>query len=193
FPSSAVCFIYVLLSGFLVAGTGCQKKSGAPAPGGLPGEDLSGLTYTDIPGATEQYARQLGPNGEVQIEGFMKDGQKTGMWIQYTPEGDVELINHYVNGQLEGTALRMTFRNQVDLRTHYRQGKLHGPYLAYKFGKVIESRNYEDGMLHGLYQIYDERTFQVKQEMEYKHDKLDGYFRYYNEAGAVTLEYEYKD
>lgn len=194
FPMSAACCMYVCLSAFLFVSSGCQPQGdSSAATGGLPGEDLSGLTYTEIPGATEQYARQLGPNGDVQIEGFMKDGKKTGMWIQYTPEGDVELINHYVNGQLEGTALRMTFRNQVDLRTNYRQGKLHGPYLAYKFGKVIESRNYADGMLHGPYRIYDERTFQVKQEMEYKHDKLDGYFRYYNEAGAVTLEYEYKD
>jgi antitoxin component YwqK of YwqJK toxin-antitoxin module len=166
----------------------------AVTPVGLPGEDLSRLAYADIAGSETQYARQIdSTTGAVQIEGFMKNGKKTGMWIQYTPEGDIQLINHYVDGQLEGVALRMTFRNQVDLRSTYRRGKLDGPYTAYRFGKIVEERMYKDGMLHGPYKIYDDRTFKIKQDMNYANDKLDGLFRYYNEEGAVTVEYTYKN
>lgn len=173
---------------------GCQSSGTHATPEGLPGEDLSLLTYEDIAGSDVRYARQVDTlTGHVQIEGFMKDGKKTGMWIQYSPEGDIQLINHYVDGQLEGVALRMTFRNQVDLRSTYRRGQLNGPYTLYKFGKVVEERQYKDGLLDGPYKIYNDRTFTLKQEMNYKADKLDGHFRYYNEDGVVTLEYVYKD
>ena len=40
---------------------------------------------------------------------------------------------------------------------------------------------------------FDERTFKLKQEVEYKNGLQDGYFRYYDEEGNVTLEYEYKE
>lgn len=179
----------------LLLAAGCQSSGGKePEAVGLPGEDMSVLVYEDIPGSDVRYARQIDSlTGQVQIEGFMKNGRKTGMWIQYGPEGDILLINHYVDGDMEGVALRMSFRNQVDLRSNYRRGKLNGPYTLYKFGKVVEERQYKDGLLDGPYKIYNDRTFTLKQEMNYKADKLDGYFRYYNEDGTVTLEYVYKD
>ncbi len=188
----AQMFMLALGLAWVIACKPAVEKAATPA--GLPGEDLSGLTYAEIPGSETQYARQIDTTtGVVQIEGFMKNGKKTGMWIQYSPEGDIQLINHYVDGELEGVALRMTFRNQVDLRSTYRKGKLDGPYTAYRFGKIVEERIYKDGMLNGPYKIYDERTFKIKQEMNYVNDKLDGYFRYYNEEGAVTVEYTYKN
>lgn len=180
----------------LLAGLGsCQHAARkADTPQGLPGEDLSLLRYEKIPGSDVQYARQIDSlTGQVQIEGYTLNGRKTGMWLQYSPEGDIQLINHYADGLLEGVALRMTFRNQVDLKSTYKRGQLDGPYTAYRFGKIIEERHYKNGLLDGPYKIYDQRTFTLKQEMSYKADKLDGYFRYYNEDGAVTLEYVYKD
>lgn len=170
-------------------------KPGAEAPAKVTGtgsDDMSGLVLEDIPGSKVKYARQINAQGQVEIQGFVEDGKKTGQWIQYGPEGDIILINNYIDGLLEGTAMRMTFRNQVDLKLNYKQGKLDGPWVSYKFGKIIEERQYANDKLEGVAKTYDERTFKVKQEVQYKDGLQDGYFRYYDEAGNITLEYQYK-
>lgn len=160
---------------------------------GSGGEDMTGLKTESIAGSSISYARQYDANGLLQIEGFIENGKKTGMWIKYTPEGEIELINNYVNGLLEGAAMHMTFRNQVDLLSNYKQGFLEGKWTQYRFGKPIETRDYKAGKLDGVVRIFEQRDFTLKQEMYYKEDKLDGPFRYYNSSGQVTLEYTYKN
>lgn len=155
--------------------------------------ELKDMILEPIPGSTIQYARQMGTAGNLEIEGFVENDKKTGMWIEYTPDGDILLINNFVNGLLEGNAMRMTFRNQVDLKLNYKQGKLNGPWTSYKFGKIIEERNYKNDKLDGIAKTYDERTFKLKQEVQYKDGVQDGFFRYYDEEGNITLEYEYKN
>jgi len=155
--------------------------------------DLANMVMEAIPGTSKQYARQMDAVGNVEIVGFVEDGKKTGMWVQYTPERDIALINHYVNGLLEGTSMRMSFRNQVDLKLNYKQGKLDGPWTAFKFGKVIEQRTYVNDKLEGTATTYDDRTFKLKQEVQYKNGLQHGFFKYYDENGNVTLEYEYKN
>ena len=182
----------LMLSLMTLIYTSCKKETAA-APAAEASGDLAGLQMEDIPGSNIKYARQFTSEGVLQIEGFVENGKKTGMWIEYTPEGDIVLINHYVNGQLEGTAMRMSFRNQVDLRLNNKHGKLDGPWTAYKFGKVVETRNYKDDKLDGVTRTYDDRTFKLKQEVQYKNGVQDGYFRYYDEDGNVTLEYQYKN
>lgn len=171
-----------------------EKQATAPAgeKSALPA-DLAGFTIEDIPGADMKYARKINGAGILEIEGFLLNNKKTGQWIQYGPEGDIGLINHYVEGELEGAAMRMTYRNQVDLKSNYRQGVLHGPWVSYKFGKKIEERNYNLGRLDGPVRTYDDRTFKLKQEAFYKNGKQDGAWRYFDENGNVTVEYEYKD
>jgi len=52
----------------------------AATPAVLPGEDLSGLTYAEIPGSETQYARQIDTSTcVVRIEGFYKYGNWRGM------------------------------------------------------------------------------------------------------------------
>jgi antitoxin component YwqK of YwqJK toxin-antitoxin module len=164
---------------------GTSKKSKS-------GEDLSGLVLEAIPGTTVQYARQIDSSGFVQIEGYLDGGKKTGQWIEYQPDGDIMRINNYVNGMLEGTAMKMTYRNQVDLKLRYHQNEMDGPYTAFKFGKIIEERNYKAGKLDGTVKVYDDRAFKLKQETQFKDGLQDGYLRYYDDSGNVTLEYIYK-
>lgn len=156
-------------------------------------DDISGLIREKIPGTSIESAKQLNAQGMVEIEGYLDGNQKTGQWIKYSPDGDILLINNYVNGLLEGVVMSMTFRNQVDLKTTYKQGKLNGPYTAFKFGKIIEERNYVEGKLEGTTKVYDQKTFKVKQETQFKNGLQDGYLRYYDEVGNVVLEYEYKN
>lgn len=189
-----------LIAFFCLAGTILSFQACKDAAQSQPGSknndlptDLQGLALEDIPGSDIKYARQINASGAVEIEGFVLNNKRTGMWIQYGTNGDIGLINHYVDGKLEGVVLRMTYRNQVDLKSTYKQGELDGPWTSYKFGKVIEERMYKQGKLDGLVKLYDDRTFKVKQEAQYKNGVQDGYFRYYDEDGNVTLEYEFKN
>ena len=186
--------ILLTMSIITLSAASCKEgeQKAAEAPAKAKG-DLAGMVMEPIPGSTLQYARQMNPQGALQIEGYVDGDKKTGMWIEYTPEGDIALINHYVNGLLEGTSMRMSFRNQVDLRLNYKEGKMDGPWTAYKFGKVIEQRFYKKDKLEGVAKTYDDRTFKLKQEVEYKDGVQDGFFRYYDEEGNVSLEYQYKN
>jgi antitoxin component YwqK of YwqJK toxin-antitoxin module len=196
-PRFTLHFFFLIMLAVMMEMTACKPSDKAkPAAAssdnsGMPA-DISGMTFEDIPGTDTKYARQMTASGAVEIEGFVRNNQKTGQWIQYGAEGDIGLINNYVDGQLEGVAMRMIYRNQVDLKSNYHLGVLNGPWVQYKYGKKIEERNYLNGKLEGSVKVYDERTFKLKQETEYKDGLQDGFFRYYDENGNVTLEYEYK-
>lgn len=186
-------FSILIFSLIIVSASSCESsKSEAKGKAETGTGDLAGLVFEDIPESTVKYARQVSAAGQVEIEGFVENGKKIGQWIQYTPEGDIALINNYIDGLLEGTAMRMTYRNQVDLKTTYHRNMLNGPWTSYKYGKIIEQRNYVNDKLDGVVKTFDERTFKLKQEVQYKNGLQDGYFRYYDEEGNVTLEYEYK-
>lgn len=186
--------ILLVISIITLTASSCKPGTGSTADTSGQGDgDLAGMVMEDIPGSNIQYARRLDAGGNIHLEGFVENGKKTGQWIEYGSEGDIALINHYVNGLLEGTAMRMAFRNQVDLKVTYKQGKMNGPWTSYKFGKVVETRLYKNDKLDGTSKTFDDRTFKLKQEVEYKDGLQDGFFRYYDEDGNVTLEYEYKN
>jgi antitoxin component YwqK of YwqJK toxin-antitoxin module len=181
--------IPLILSSMVFILPSCKQS----APKGEAGTgDLSGMVLEDIPGSTIQYARQIDTISKLRNEGFIENGKKTGQWIEYNAQGEISWIKSYVNGKLEGTVMRMTFRNQVDLMLNYKQDVQDGPWTSYKFGKVIEQRNYKAGKLDGTVLTYDDRTFNLRQEVQYKDGLQDGYFKYYDDEGNVTLEYEYK-
>jgi antitoxin component YwqK of YwqJK toxin-antitoxin module len=178
----------------LLIGYACKPsadKTAAAAPASE--DDISGLVREKIPGTPIEYARQFNAAGALEIEGFLNGNEKTGQWIRYNPEGEIIQINNFVNGKLEGTAMKMSFRNQVDLKLTYKQGELDGSWTAYKFGKVIEERNYVAGKLDGTVKVYDQKTFKVKQETQFKNGVQDGTLRYLDENGNVVLSYEYKN
>lgn len=193
--SIALCISIALTTLTMACKSGGEDKSklAEVSATGAPGEDMSGLVTEDIPGTPIKRAREVDANGILKIEGFLLDGKKTGQWIQYTPDGDIVLINSYVNGLLDGVVTRMSYRNQVDLRIHYKNGMMDGQYTAYKFGKLVEERYYKEDKLDGVSKTYDDHTFKLKQEVEYKNGLQDGFFRYYDEEGKLSLEYQYKN
>lgn len=155
--------------------------------------DLEGFQIVALPNSQIQSAT-LDENGRRIIEGYLDaNGKKTGQWVEYIPEGDIVLIENFVDGAREGMVLKFTNHGQIENKSYYKQGVLHGPWVQYKFGKVIEERNYDMGKLDGVVKMYADRTWKLTQEIQYKQGKQHGYFRHYDDAGNVTLEYEYKD
>ena len=180
---------YFILLGcciFLLSG-GC--KSSAPKAGK---GDLTGFELVDIPGSSVKAAARKDPKGQVVMEGFVDGDKKTGEWMEYNNDGDIISINNYINGMLEGPSLKLSFRGQVDQRVTYHLDQLDGPWVQYKFGKVMETRSYKNGKLDGSVKIFDAKTYKLRQETEYKDGLQDGYFRYYDDDGNVSVEYVYK-
>ena len=167
---------------------GC--KPSAPQAGS---GDLAGFEIIDIPGSSVKIAKRKDPSGQAVIEGFVEGEKKTGQWLEYDSNGDVSSIAHYINGLLEGASFKLSHRGQIDQRADYHLGELDGPWVQYRFGKVIETRNYKNGKLDGTVKIYDDKTFKVRQETEYKNGLQDGLYRYYDDNGNVSMEYQYKN
>ncbi len=193
---SSLSLVIFIATFSLVLATSC-KQSHTDEPATAEAQsgtgDLAGLTLEDIPGSSTQYATKVNAAGLLETEGFVKNGQRVGQWIQYTPEGDISQIDNYVDGMLEGTSLRMSFRNQVDMKSSYKRNMLNGPWYTYKYGKITEQRNYKNNKLDGLVRTFNDRTFKIQQEVQYKDGVQHGYFKYYDEEGNVTLEYMYEN
>ena len=177
---------FILLVSFLAC------KPAAPEPVTGTG-DLAGLQLTDIPGSNIKQARQMDPAGQIVHEGYVLDGKRTGQWVEYSNEGYIVSTANYVNGLLEGASMKLSPRGQVEERSKYHLGKLEGEQILYKYGKILKTSNYINGKLEGIVKAYDEKTFKLRQEIEYKNGLQHGFFRNYDENGAVNLEYEYKN
>ncbi|MGB4848158.1 MAG: hypothetical protein WBP41_09590 [Saprospiraceae bacterium] len=183
-------YFIILLCYIFIYNSGCNS---APKPVMETKGDLTGFELTEIPGTTAKTAIRKDPSGQVVIEGFLDGDKKTGTWLEHNNEGDISTLTSYLNGFQEGPALKFSFRGQVDQRTNFHLGQLDGPWVQYKFGKVMETRQYKNGKLDGTVKIFDEKSYKLRQETEYKDGKQDGHFRYYDDNGNMTMEYEYKN
>ena len=81
----------------------------------------------------------------------------------------------------------------MSLRATYQNNKLHGFWGKYSFGRPEMEAFYKDGQLNGPYYEYDTHDGKLQKEINYKNGKQDGKYRFYNEEGKVTVEYDYRD
>lgn len=156
--------------------------------------DASGYIVEDIPGLSAKMAYKYDDAGNLIEEGMLIDGVKTGTWINYHPGTKFPAkITSYEAGMNNGPYMEFNPRGQIQLRATYRNNLLHGMWGKYSFGRTEEEAEYKDGKLHGLYRVYYKRDGKLQSEAEYKNGQQDGIYRFYNEAGEVTLEYQYEN
>jgi antitoxin component YwqK of YwqJK toxin-antitoxin module len=149
---------------------------------------------TDIPGSTAKRAERKDPLGEVIEAGFVLEGKKHGTWTFYNQDSRApEKFMSYIDGALNGPYIEMDGQGRFALIANYKANKLHGHYGKYRIGRAELTANYIDGALDGIMAEYNYRNQKIKQEISYKMGLKDGYMRYYNDEGAITLEYLYKD
>jgi antitoxin component YwqK of YwqJK toxin-antitoxin module len=149
---------------------------------------------TDIPGTTFKKAERKDPLGNLIEAGFVHDGKKHGTWTVYNQDSRApEKFMSYIDGALNGPYIEMDVQGRYALIANYKANKLHGHYGKYRIGRAELTANYIDGALDGVMAEYDYRNQKIKQEISYKMGLKDGYMRYFNEEGKITLEYLYKD
>jgi antitoxin component YwqK of YwqJK toxin-antitoxin module len=148
----------------------------------------------DIPGSTAKRAERRDPLGGLAEAGFVLDGKKHGTWTVFNQDSEApEKFMSYIDGALNGPYIEMDIQGRYALIANYKANKLHGHYGKFRIGRAELTAYYVDGLLDGVMAEYDYRNQKIKQEVSYKMGLKDGYMRYYNDEGKVTLEYLYKD
>lgn len=134
-------------------------------------------------------ARRYNDKKLVIEEGFLVNGKANGSWVEYDVD-QVTKISSYVNGILNGLVTELSKREQITRKTNYRNGLKHGRETVHEFGRLLEESYYENGKLEGTYFEYHANG-NVKREIQYKNGLQHGIFRYFDQDGNLTLEYEY--
>lgn len=178
-------FIFLCCSLFLIS---CGNGNGSATKGS---GDFSAYTLESIPGSDVQKAVKK-ENGVLQEEGFVRNNQKTGMWVTYFPDQKVKSMTSYVDGVKNGLSVKMSDRNQLETQTPFLNDQLHGRKVKYGFNRKEEQvANYAHGQLDGASKTYDKQGV-ITREIHYKAGQLHGPNVFYSE-GVKTMEYEYKN
>lgn len=156
--------------------------------------DSAGYTVEDIPGTPYQRVRKLSADNTLQEEGLIRDGVKEGAWVIYHAGGEYpEKAISYAAGMYNGPYMEFSDRGQLALRATYKNNILDGPWGKYRFGRPEAEAYYKDGKFEGIYREYDSSSGKLIKEINYKDGVQHGTLRFFNEEGAVTLEYEYRN
>ena len=167
----------------------CQPTS-TPSPGG----DLAGYTLESIPGSDFERAYKIEGKRIVE-EGQVWNGKKNGTWVTYhnNPRNFPKVVITYVDGKRSGPYMEFNPFGQFLMVAHYQDDQLNGRMAKYDFTRIKEEIHYKDGEMDGLYTLYYDNSDQVQRTAEFKDGKENGWIRYYNEEGKLTMEYEYRN
>ncbi len=155
-----------------------------------------GYEITDLGNGLQEAVKKDPANGQILEEGLLRNGKKEGTWVSYHPNNDKLIpksIQSYVHGQPTGILIEYGNRGQLEKIAHYLNGQLHGRYATYDYGRLKEVRHYKHGQLHGLFSKYYPKSDNLQSTAEFKDGKQHGTYRYYDEQGNITLEYEYRN
>jgi antitoxin component YwqK of YwqJK toxin-antitoxin module len=180
--------IFFLLS--LVFSCGQQPASESQAA-----FDTTGFALEDIPGAPGyQRAIQRNDKGVLLQEGLLLNGVPEGTWIQYGESSPLPLkLVSFVRGKYDGPYIEYGQQGQIKLRAYYKDNQLDGYWSQFSFGRLENSATYKNGQLDGPSFEYDKFSGKLQKEIHYKDGKLHGSYRFFNDVGEVTAEYEYRD
>ena len=184
----------ILLAVIVFLTIACQKDQSSSDHAAVANFDLTGYETTNLPEGVIRAIRK-DRNGLVKEEGYIKDGNKTGVWTTYV-EDRPESITSYVDGVKYGKSFSIDHILHITDEATYVNGQLHGKKGRYKRGRPLEEGHYISGKPHGPHRLYYESgrdQGKIRQYVEYVNGKIHGKFRTYNASGEVTTEYDYKN
>ena len=155
--------------------------------------DWEGFEMSDVAGSDLQHATKQNYLNEIEEEGFVLNGIKTGAWVTYhLVDGRIKTIENFVNGRVEGLSLELDKRGQVIKRTFYNDGEFDGPNTTYKFGRPQEKIPYSMGQVNGKVIRYYNNG-RVMEEIEFKDGVQHGYYNHYNADQKLDMQYQYEN
>jgi Uncharacterized protein conserved in bacteria len=158
-----------------------------------PQYDLRGYITESIgDGAT--YARFDDQIGHILSDGHVIDGVRTGVWMTYHSGGTrIKTMTNYINGMKSGPEITLDDRGRMEALVHYRNDALHGTSQRYKNSRLISETSYADGILHGIFKVFDEKNGKIQRSGSYNHGKEHGDLLYFDTEGNVTVRYQYEN
>lgn len=152
-------------------------------------------TTFDIPGSDLKRVEKRDTSGTLLETGFLDGNVRTGIWVTFYPTtGMPAKTAALVDGKYNGPYFEYTLRGQVELIANYKDNKLHGSWAKYFFSRPEIIANYNEGKLDGVYRKYfPNKTDAIQEEVNYINGVMDGKYRYFNDKGQLTLEYDYKN
>ncbi len=168
------------------------ETAAAPAP---PAKDMSNYELVELPGTGLRRATLKDASGKMLEQGYIdENGLQTGEWLLFYPNSRLpyKLIT-YRDGVQNGLYIFFNEIGQISLLATYKDNLLDGYWVKYRFSRPEEEAEYKAGKMHGTHRQYFVREGWLQSTTEYKDGVPHGMQRTYNQAGEVTLEYEFKD
>lgn len=119
----------------------------------------------------------------IVTEEFVND-VKNGLTKTFYPNGKTKTITRYVNGKQEGNAYEFSADSVITGITAYKGGIMQGYERINQ--KDTEKRK------QGIWKEFNE-NFQVKKEMRFNDDSLDGYVKEYDVKGNLLSTKKYNN
>lgn len=97
---------------------------------------------------TDGWFEDYYPNNQLQAEGLVVNGKRSGNWVSYHPNGNKQSESFYVNGELDGKTAVFYASGQVMYIGYYSAGKYDGQWLYFdQEGTLVKEMLYKKGEL----------------------------------------------
>ena len=130
-------------------------------------------------------------NGQIQIEGTMKDGEWDGPFKEYYENGQIMEEKTYKNGNRDGQYKEYSYNGNLKSEETFNNGSSTFKYY-HDNGQLKQEGTYNNGNLDGPFKSYYENG-QLRYEETYKNGNLDGPLKLYYENGQLESEGFKKD
>ncbi len=128
------------------------------------------------------YAKTFYKNGNLVSEGSYVEKKKEGLWKYYSADGKTLSEENYVKGLKDGIETLWDTKGNVLETITWRKGKKQGENYQYLYVDGYQTFTYSDDQKQGAYRNYYANK-KPKVEGEYKNNKKEGLWSYFDEAG----------
>ena len=153
-------------------------------------ENLTGIDSEDAP-STDGSFKEYHENGELYRTGSYSEGKRCGEWKYFDSEGELLKSGSYKNGLIDGQWEFHDGTTKVRVES-YRTGVPHGRWERYSTvsGKLAEVREFSDGKLHGVWQVYYP-SGKLRESKQYEQGELHGEQKAWHANGTQASLGEY--
>ncbi len=139
------------------------------------------------------------PNGSLQSEGNLINGQPEGYWINYYPTGVVKSEGRRKNFKLDSIWIFYSITGDTLKKINFLNGKKNGYYYEY-FTKADNPNNIGNLKSKELYvadmkagpSFYYYEDGKLKEKFTYENNKREGYGTEYAKDGRIVTLYKYR-
>lgn len=131
--------------------------------------------------------------GNSRIEGWVKNGQKDGVWYEYfTQKEMLHYVVQYQKGKKNGCFIETDENGILRKKMEYANDKLEGTSYVWSAGHLSQKNTYKKGELDGIQvACYDNGNNQ--EVSNYKNGLRDGVTTWYNHDGVKRMMITYKE